>query len=382
VSRFLLFYFIFYGGAHVYFYLKLWLTLPLSRRTRLGLIPPLTLLFIAPLLARVLDRNGYELSAEIASNAGYWWMGILFLFICPSLLIDLVNLVLLLLRKLLKNVRIVVIPARANLIVPAAYAAVVAAYGYHEARSIRTERVTLSSPKIPAEIGSIRIVQISDVHAGQIVREKRIKEILRVVRAASPDILISTGDLVDGHQRHIRGLEPLFRDVTPPLGKYAITGNHEYYIGLEKSITFTEDAGFTLLRDSSASIGNWLTISGLDDPSSAKLVQTRRKAERQLLDAAGSRQFILLLKHRPDILPESRGRFDLQLSGHVHKGQIFPFNILTWLAYPIKTGLTDLGNGSRIYVSRGTGVWGPPIRFLAPPEVTVIDLVAEKIPSR
>jgi predicted MPP superfamily phosphohydrolase len=78
----------------------------------------------------------------------------------------------------------------------------------------------------------------------------------------------------------------------------------------------------------------------------------------------------------------SRGKFDLQLSGHVHKGQIFPFNILTWLAYPIRTGLTDLGSGSRIYVSRGTGVWGPPIRFLAPPEVAVFDLISEQKSAR
>jgi len=343
---------------------------------------PLALLFIAPLLSRTLDAQGFDLTAEAASFAGYWWMGLLFLYVCASLVLDLANIFLLAGKNLLKNKRVTIIPARTAVIIPAIYATIVAAYGFHEARNIRTEHVTITSAKIPAKIGRIRIVQITDVHAGQIVREKRIREILRVVSAASPDILISTGDLVDGHQRHFTGLEPLFRELQPPLGKYAVTGNHEYYIGLEKSVEFTEDSGFTLLMDKNVTIGDMLTITGLTDPGSAEPSLARTKTEQDLLAAADENHFILLLKHRPEIIKSSTGRFDLQLSGHVHKGQIFPFNILTWLAYPIMTGLTDLGNGSRIYVSRGTGVWGPPIRFLAPPEVTIIDLVSEQKPAR
>jgi len=377
VSRFLIFYFVFYGGANVYFYLKIWFALPLSRRARLFLALPLALLFSAPLLARTLDAQGFELTAEAASFAGYWWMGLLFLFICASLPIDLVNLIILTGKRLVKNGLTATIPPRTAVIVPAVYAAVVATYGYHEARDIRTEQVTIQTAKIPASVGRIRIVQITDVHAGQIVREQRIREILRVVAATSPDLIVSTGDLVDGHQRHFTGLEPLFRELRPRLGTYAVTGNHEYYIGLDKSVKFTVDAGFRLLMDETAVIGDYLTISGLADPGRMDHDPTRESTEQKLLATTDRKRFLLLLKHRPSVAQASLGKVDLQLSGHVHKGQIFPFNFLTWLAYPIRTGLTDLGSGSRIYVSRGTGVWGPPIRFLAPPEVTVIDLVPE-----
>jgi predicted MPP superfamily phosphohydrolase len=88
-----------------------------------------------------------------------------------------------------------------------------------------------------------------------------------------------------------------------------------------------------------------------------------------------SDRFTLLLKHRPAVDRNSLGLFDLQLSGHVHKGQIFPFNLLTYLFYPVRTGYALYPRNSALYVSRGTGTWGPPIRFLAPPEVTVIELI-------
>lgn len=96
-----------------------------------------------------------------------------------------------------------------------------------------------------------------------------------------------------------------------------------------------------------------------------------------MLSGLDRKMFVLLLKHRPLVDKGALGLFDLQLSGHVHKGQIFPFSIITALYYPTQAGFANLPRGSELYVSRGTGTWGPPIRFLAPPEVTVIDLVHE-----
>jgi len=376
VSRFLLFYFVFYGGAHLYAYLRICRGLSLDRSFRLLLPIPLLLLFIAPLLSRSLGQWGLDLAATVTSNAGYWWMGLLFLFVSASLPIDMLNILLRSAGKVCRGASITHVPSRVAVVVPALYAAAVAAYGYHEASSIRSEQVTILSDRVPA--GRIRIAQISDVHAGQVVREARIRKILAVVAAASPDLVLSTGDLVDGHQRHYSGLEPLFRELNPPLGKYAVTGNHEYYIGLDKAVKFTEEAGFRLLMDERVEVGEHLTIAGIADPGRKNNDPTRKNVEERLLTSANRGRFTLLLKHRPTVFPGSVGRFDLQLSGHVHKGQIFPFNILTWLAYPVHTGLTDLGGGSHIYVSRGTGVWGPPLRFLAPPEVTIIDLVTQE----
>jgi uncharacterized protein len=119
----------------------------------------------------------------------------------------------------------------------------------------------------------------------------------------------------------------------------------------------------------------WMSIAGLDDPAGRGNAGWKEVPERELLSQIPKSHFALLLKHRPYLDESSRGLFDLQLSGHTHKGQIFPFTLVIKLLYPKDGGRLDLSGGSTLYVSRGTGTWGPPIRFLVPPEVTVIDLV-------
>jgi len=116
----------------------------------------------------------------------------------------------------------------------------------------------------------------------------------------------------------------------------------------------------------------------VDDPAGTRY-GSRKISEKSILEKVPYGRFILMLKHRPVVAKQSVGLFDLQLSGHIHKGQIFPFELLTYLFYPVKTGLSRIMDDSYIYVSRGTGTWGPPIRFLAPPEVTVIELVNSSV---
>lgn len=369
MSRFLIFYIVVYGGAHLYFLLKLKRAFRMYTPARILIIAGVTTLFLAPLIARKLESSGFDLLPELLSNCGYLWMGLLFLFISSAALIELVNL-------LLKRSRLK-ISAKALFLTAAAYSLVIGCYGYFEAKNIVTEHLTIKSNRIPHRVNRVRIVQISDLHIGQIVREQRIKAVIASIKAVSPDILVSTGDLVDGHQRHFSGLERLFLDVTPRLGKYAILGNHEYYVGAEDSVRFINNSGFTLLRNENFELGGILSITGVDDARSTSAQRANDLIEASLLQAAAAGGFRLLLKHRPVVAKESEGKFDLQLSGHIHKGQIFPFNILTWLSFPVRAGLTQLGSGGNLYVSRGTGVWGPPIRFLAPPEITVIDLLPE-----
>ena len=217
VSRFLIFYFVIYGGAHLYFFLKLKKACTLSVKKQLFIIPVLTFLFFSPLIARTLESYGLDKLPEILSGSGYLWMGLLFLFVTAAASIDLLNLLFsVTLQK--KTVRFLIQP-KALFLTSAAYTLLIGIYGYYEAKNIVTEQLTIKSSRIPATVKRIRIVQISDLHVGQIVREGRIKAVTRVVKAASPDLLVSTGDLVDGHQRHFSGLERLFLDVKPRLGK-------------------------------------------------------------------------------------------------------------------------------------------------------------------
>ena len=183
-------------------------------------------------------------------------------------------------------------------------------------------------------------------------------------------------DLVDAKMDDLNHLADMLAQIRPPLGKFAVLGNHELYAGVAQSKRFLEAAGFKVLRNQPYRLDGVLTIVGVDDPAGSRHKGNRAAEQKEaaLLSEVDSQEFTLLLKHRPLVVPESKGRFDLQLSGHTHGGQIFPFTLITALFYTNQTGLASLDKNSLLYVSRGAGTWGPPMRLLAPPQVTLIEL--------
>ena len=378
MSLFLIIFLAIYGSANGYFFLKARTAASLA-----GIGTPVLTLFLAtmvaaPILVRTLERAGHESAARLAAYIGYCWMGFLFLFVVAAALLDLCRLTTRLAGVVVGRELPLPLGGTAGFLLPFSLAIGISIYGWFEALNIRQEQVTLVSSKLPPGIERLRIVLISDVHIGLIVREERLRLMIAKVREAAPDILISTGDLVDGHVSHFNGISGLLREVRPRYGAFAVPGNHEYYVGIDQAIAFTERAGFTILRGGSTEVAGLITIAGVDDPAAGRFGTTLLKKENSLLSPLARNRFTLFLKHRPVVDPSSVGLFDLQLSGHVHKGQIFPFNLLTYLNFPVHAGLTRLSAESGLYVSRGTGTWGPPIRFLSPPEVTVIDLVPAK----
>jgi uncharacterized protein len=376
MSLFFLTFFLIYGGTHLYFFLKVKAALSPGILFSLFLALFLLLMVVTPLLVRVLENKGLETVARVAAYTGYLWMGFFFLFFSASLAMDIYHGLLhaagFFFRR---DFSALFLTSRTALFLPLSLGLATAAYGYFEALDIRTERVAINTPKIPAEVGKLTIAQISDVHLGLIVRQSRLKRIIARINEASPDLLVSTGDLVDGQINRMTGLSELLQDIRPKFGKFAVTGNHEIYAGLDQAVDFTERAGFKVLRNEGTSAGGLINVVGVDDPAIERIAHPKKVPEQELLSLAPPDRFTLLLKHRPAVDPESSGLFDLQLSGHIHKGQIFPFNLLTHLFYPVSTGFTLYSRNAALYVSRGTGTWGPPIRFLAPPEVTVIELI-------
>lgn len=373
---FLLFFFLIYSAVHVYAFLKAKAALAFGVRTGLGIAIFMAVMVAAPVIVRFSEKAGYESFAKVMAYAGYLWLGVLFLFFSSSLAVDLYRLVVyvggIMLQKDLSRLSL---STRWAFYLPLLFSLTAATYGYFEAKAIRVENVAIKTSKLPASIERLRIVQISDVHLGLIVRERRLKKILEKVKEAGPDIFISTGDLVDGQVNKLNGLSDLLKEIRPRFGKYAITGNHEFYAGFEQSKLFTEEAGFRLLRAEAVDVADIITIAGVDDPTADAFGLSKGLTEKAVLSPLDPEKFILFLKHRPLLDKGSADLFDLQVSGHVHKGQIFPFTVVTWLYYPVLSGLASVSADSLLYVSRGSGTWGPPIRFLAPPEVTVIDLI-------
>lgn len=376
MTLFLLTFFLLYGSMHLYAFLKARSALAFSTATGVCVALFMLIMVFAPIIIRFSEKAGFEFFARLMSYIGYTWPGILVLFISLSLVFDFYRFVIYSGEVILKkDFSSITIPNSYAFFITLSLAILIAMYGYFEARNIRTETLIVKSPKIPVEIGRLRIVQISDVHLGLIVGEERLKRILKEVKRADPDILVSTGDLVDGQIDNLSELAELLKEINPRYGKFAITGNHEFYAGLSQSLSFVEKAGFRLLRGEKVNIAGVITIAGVDDPQGKTYGLSRGIEEKELLSGIPHKTFTLLLKHRPIVDKNSLGLFDLQLSGHVHRGQIFPFNIITGFYYPTQAGLANLPNSSQIYVSRGSGTWGPPIRFLSPPEVTVIELV-------
>jgi len=369
-------FFILYGSMHLYAFLKAKAAFAFSATTGFGVALFMLIMIFAPIVVRLSEKAQFEVFARILSYVGYTWLGILFLFISASIIIDVYRLVIYSSGVVLKNsLTYLTVSPQYAFFIPLFLSLVISVYGYFEAKNIRTERVLIKSPKIPVEAGTLRIVQISDVHLGLIVGEERLKMILREVKRANPDILVSTGDLVDGQINGLSGLAEILREINPRYGKFAITGNHEFYAGLAQALDFTERAGFKILRGQGATVGELVNIAGVDDPQVIAYDRLKGVPEKELLSGIPNRKFTVLLKHRPLIDKRSLGLFDLQLSGHVHKGQIFPFSIITGLYYhPVQAGFAELPRNSLLYVSRGSGTWGPPIRFLSPPEITIIDL--------
>ena len=376
MGLFLLTFFLIYGGFHFYFFLKVRAAFAPGAAAQIVLVALLILGLMAPVIVRASERYGFETLARLLSWAGYLWMAVLLLFFSASVLFEfyrfLVHLAGLALRT---DIGAFLPSARMLFLAPAAAALGMVLYGVFDARCIRSEPLAIHSAKIPKEAGRIRIVQISDVHVGVLIRGDYLADLLRKVREAAPDLLVSTGDLVDGQGNDLSEAAAQLREIRPRYGKFAVTGNHEFYAGIDEAMEFTANAGFTALRGGIATVAGAVDLAGVDDPGIHRLTVPGYPSDREILSRAGGGRFTILLKHQPLVEKDAIGAFDLQLSGHTHGGQIFPFSLITRLVFPFHKGNYRLTGGALLHVSRGTGTWGPPVRFLAPPEITIIDLM-------
>ncbi len=350
-----------YGSMHFYALSKMWMALPHSHGFAATLIATGLVLTLSPMLVHLMERHGWHRITTVTAWVSYTWMGYLFLFVCLGLLLDLVHMLTVGLG--------LPWPLRETAAVGgvALLALLLLTYGFIEARQIKVEEVRITTPKLAS--GRVTIAQISDLHLGVMMGKGLLDRVIARLREIRPDVLVATGDIVDGEGDDLDVLARRFRTYTPPAGAYAVTGNHEYFAGLAGSLGFLQDAGFTVLRGTSAKAGG-IVLAGVDDATVPG--QVARADTREALASAGPQDFVVLLKHQPVV--DSDTPFDLQLSGHVHGGQIFPFVYLTRLTYGVRTGLTELEDGRRLYVNRGAGTWGPPVRLFAPPEITLITI--------
>jgi hypothetical protein len=370
---FLVIYLSIYGGMHVYIYRKM---MPLIPSGRWLVIIVFCLLVAAPLLLVRFPGNWLKSLALPLGWVTYLWMGfaviLFFLFIIFDGCLFMVKIA----EKLggFDVSRIIFQSSTHSALFVILLAVLISIYGVCAARRIPVESVTVPTKKVSALSPSLRIVQISDVHLGLLTREAWVDDLVRTIDDLKPDIIVSTGDLVDMQVDHIGRFADRLHGLKPRLGKFAVRGNHEVYAGMYRDDSFFERAGFRLLSNEGVNIGNGIAVVGIDDPAVSRRLNVRSPDEKSVLDQFYRADLVIFLKHQPVVEESSIPFFDIQLSGHSHGGQIFPFNIVTGLVYPAALGLSKVGRETWFYHNRGTGTWGPPMRVLAPPEVTVIDV--------
>jgi len=237
---------------------------------------------------------------------------------------------------------------------------------------LRIKDVPVRIPGLPPELAGLRVVQISDLHIGPLLQKEWVEGVVERARALKPDAVAITGDLVDGTVDELREhVAPLAHLSEARRGVYFTTGNHEYYSGVDEWLEYLPALGIRPLANERVELAPGLDIAGIHDPTGrGRYAPDLARA----LHGRDTRVPVVLLAHQPRQFREAADRgVALTLSGHTHGGQIWPFSWFVALVQPYIAGLHSRGD-AQLYVSRGTGFWGPPMRVFAPAEITLLRL--------
>ncbi len=267
-----------------------------------------------------------------------------------------------------------------------ALASAMTAVGFFEARK-RPGVITVDVPlaNLPEEFEGFRIVQITDIHAGLTVGHSFIQSVVDQVNALKPDMVAFTGDFADGSVAHLHHIVEPMASMSAPYGKFFVTGNHEYYSGVVQWLGEATLLGFRTLVNEHVIIeknGGRMLLAGVTDVGGGAFSPDHASSPVKALSGAPEAGVKILLAHQPRSLYEAAPLgFDLQLSGHTHGGQFIPWNLAASIGQPFLSGLNTYGK-TVIYVSKGTGYWGPPIRLGSRSEITVLRLTRNGAPPK
>jgi predicted MPP superfamily phosphohydrolase len=363
------------GSLHLYIGGRLIGSAGLSPVAQLAGWVALAVLFFSMPAGILLGRLAPPWIAAPARWVGFIWMGSFGVLLTATLGTDLVRWMASALHVIPAGVGSLQALAIVGLSAPAVVYALKVARG-----PARVERVTVRLPGLGPELRGLRIAQISDIHIGDTLDGKFLERLVADVNALAPDLIAVTGDLVDG------GVDSLGDEVRPlaalraPLGVYFVTGNHEYYSGAEEWMAELRRWGLTVLHNEHRVVSrgsSTLVLAGVTDFNGGQFHPSHASRPDLALEGAPTGVPRILLAHQPrSARAAAAAGVHLQLSGHTHGGQIFPFNFFVRLQQPAVAGLKKL-HGVQVYTHRGSGYWGPPMRLGAPPEIAELTLMPE-----
>jgi predicted MPP superfamily phosphohydrolase len=330
-------------------------------------------LFASYIIGRFLERKFLNLISAFFVYVGSLWLAAMVYFLLFVIAADIIRLA----DYFFGFLPVSFYSEKFNLIFFAAVNSAVifiVASGYINAINPVIRKLEITINKNAVSIKKLKIAAASDIHLGTIINRKRLKKIADKINSLKPDIILLPGDIVDEDIGPVikQNAGELLRTLNAKYGVYAVTGNHEYIGGVEPAVKYLSEHGINILRDDTVLIENSFYIAGREDRASRGFAGINRKPLDHILRDINKNLPVILMDHQPAKLNEAElNGIDLQLSGHTHHGQLWPFNFITKKIYEISTGYGKKTN-THYYVSNGAGTWGPPIRTGSRPEIVEI----------
>ncbi|MBF9072625.1 metallophosphoesterase [Streptacidiphilus fuscans] len=372
------------GGAVVFLVLALLFVLPWATLFAFGVHWPFpvflagTVVFAVGLVSFPFlmavghGRRRNDRASRIADST----LGIVWVLFTWSVLGDLLHLVLIVLGK--GGVG----PARGIAVGVVVVAAALLGWGHFEAMRVpRVKQVEVTLPRLGAGLDGTRVVLLADTHYGPIDRARWSAGVTEAVNALDADVVVHAGDIADGTPVQRREQSAPLGEIRARQARVYVTGNHEYYSEAQGWLDRMTELGWESLHNRHVIVergGDRLVLAGVDDVTAESSGLDGHSANLVgALAGADEDQPVLLVAHQPKFVAQAAAAgIDLQVSGHTHGGQIWPFNFLVRVDQPVVSGLSRHGERTQLYTSRGTGFWGPPFRVFAPSEITLLTLRA------
>ncbi len=342
-----------YCSMNYYVYNRIINGLKLSGNVRF--LTKLLFIFFATLfvLGEFLDRTT---PVYLIKLVGSVWLGILSIAVAIFILKD-ITWFFYKQEKILTSVSLVIIFV----------ISIISLYQLYSGVVVKEIKLEVDKPNFT--LPKVSIVQISDLHFGTLVCEKWLSKIVDKVNSLEADIVVITGDLVDGKIFDKRENLDKLKSLTAKKGVYIVTGNHEFYFGIDKFTKIINETEFKLLRNENVILENGIIIAGVDEITAERFIKDGGPNLQKTFNNIDKNNLIIFLSHQPDLFDEARKYgIDIQLSGHTHMGQIPPMDLIVKLYFKYPYGLIKKDD-SYIYTTSGTGFWGPPMRFLSQCEI-------------
>ncbi len=366
-----------YLASNYYVFIRGWQAIPSGSPLRTVYLVAFLFFSLAYFVGRIIESKNISPFSDSLLSAGSYWLAAMLYFFLTILVLDFIRLLNHFLNfmpeVLYRNYPLTKLYVL-GIVVALVFIAVL--LGHINAVSPKLKKFEFTIDKKAGNLKELTILMASDTHMGTLIRKDRMQKLVDASKKFNPDIILLAGDVIDEDVKPVihNGIGDVFFDMKSKYGIYAITGNHEYIGGVDAAAEYLTKHNINLLRDSTVLIDSSFYIVGREDLSIKRMKNKERKPLPELLSGVDKNLPIIMMDHQPFHLEEAeQNGVDLQLSGHTHHGQLWPFNFITNMVYEVSWGYKKKGNAN-IYVSSGYGLWGPQVRIGSDAEMILFKL--------